>query len=212
MYKEFYGLTTYPFTLTPDTQFLYSSENYKDCLFYLQHGLEREYGLLVMTGDIGTGKTFLLNSLIKILDEKTHAAFLVNSLLDSFEILQYASEEFGLKITGKSKAELLLNLKEFLSARAMTNEKIVLIIDEAQNLSIEVLENLRLLTNFENSEKKLIQIILVGQPQLEDTLKLPELGQLSQRVGFSCRLSALSYDETKSYIETRLSVAGVDYP
>src|SRR5262252_6284913 len=142
MYKEFYGFTSYPFTLTPDRQFLYASENYKDCLFYLLHGLERGYGLLVMTGDIGTGKTFLLNNLIKKLDEKTHTAFLVNTLLNSFEILQYASEEFGLKSTGQSKAELLLNLKDFLSARAMTNEKIVLIIDEAQNLSVEVLENL----------------------------------------------------------------------
>src|SRR5262245_19561957 len=131
MYKEFYGFTAYPFTLTPDTHFLYSSENYKDCLFYMMNGLERDYGILVMTGDIGTGKTFLLNNLIKNLDEKTHAAFLVNSLLNSFEILQYASEELGLEITGQSKAELLVNLKDFLSARAMENERIVLIIDEA---------------------------------------------------------------------------------
>jgi len=212
MYKEFYGFTTYPFALTPDTHFLYPSENFKDCLFYLSHGLRREYGILVMTGAIGTGKTFLLHTLIKKLDEKTHAAFIVNSALNSFEILQYASKEFKLEITGQSKAELLLNLREFLFTHAMTNEKVVLIIDEAQNLSVEVLEELRLLTNFENADKKLIQIILSGQVQLEEKLKLPELTQLSQRVGFSCRLIPLDYEQTKDYIENRLAIAGVIAP
>jgi len=212
MYKEFYGFTTYPFALTPDTQFLYPSENYKDCLFYLLHGLQREYGLLVMTGAIGTGKTFVLHTLLKKLDEKTHAAFIVNSKLNSFEILQYASKEFNLEITGQSKAELLLNLRAFLLTHAMINEKVVLIIDEAQNLSVEVLEDLRLLTNFENAEKKLIQIILVGQVQLEKTLQLPELTQLSQRVGFSCRLTPLNYEETQGYIRQRLAVAGAPEP
>jgi general secretion pathway protein A len=211
MYKEFYGFTTFPFALTPDTQFLYPSENYKDCLFYLLHGLQREYGILILTGAIGTGKTFLLHTLLKKLDEKTQAAFIVNSKLNSFEILQYASKEFKLEITGQSKAELLLNLREFLFIHALINEKVVLIIDEAQNLSIEVLEDLRLLTNFENAEKKLIQIILVGQVQLEEKLKLPELTQLSQRVGFSCRLIPLNYEETQGYIEQRLAMAGATY-
>src|SRR5919201_1875326 len=206
MYKEFYGFATYPFALTPDPQFLHPRENYKDCLFYLLHGLEREYGLLVITGEIGTGKTFLLNTLIKKLDEKTHAAFIVNSKLNSFEMLQYAAKEFQLEITGQSKAELLLNLREFLLTHAMANEKVVLIIDEAQNLSVEVLEDLRLLTNFENADKKFIQIILSGQVQLEEKLKLPELTQLSQRVGLSCRLMPLSYEETKDYIENRLAI------
>jgi general secretion pathway protein A len=212
MYKEFYGFTTYPFALTPDTQFLYPSENYKDCFFYLLHGLQRDYGLLVMTGAIGTGKTFLLYTLLRKLDEKTHAAFIVNSKLNSFEILQYASKEFKLEITGQSKAELLLNLRQFLLKHSMINERVILIIDEAQNLSVDALEDLRLLTNFENAEKKLIQIILVGQVQLEEKLKLPELIQLSQRVGFSCRLTPLNYDETQGYINQRLAVAGVTYP
>src|SRR5262245_4611905 len=208
MYKEFYGFTTYPFALTPDTQFLYASENFKDCLFYLLHGLLREYGILVMTGAIGTGKTFLLHTLIQKLDEKTHAAFIVNSALNSFEILQYVSKELKLEITGQSKAELLLNLREFLFTHAMANEKVILIIDEAQNLSVEDLEEIRLLTNFENENKKFIQVILSGQVQLEEKLKLPELTQLSQRVGFSCRLMPLNYKEIKAYIENRLSIAG----
>ena len=212
MYKEFYGFTTYPFALTHDPQFLYPSENYKDCLFYLLQGLEREHGLLVLTGEIGTGKTFLINTLVKRLDEKTHVAFLVHSQLDPFDILQYASQEFRLEITGQSKAELLINLKKFLLQYAMKNEKVILIIDEAQNLSLDVLEELRLLTNFENTEKKLLQIILIGQLQLEDTLKLPELTQLSQRIGFNYRLLPMNYYETKCYIERRLAVAGVNYP
>jgi general secretion pathway protein A len=178
----------------------------------LLHGLQRDYGLLVMTGAIGTGKTFLLYTLLRKLDEKTHAAFIVNSKLNSFEILQYASKEFKLEITGQSKAELLLNLRQFLLKHSMINERVILIIDEAQNLSVDSLEDLRLLTNFENSDKKLIQIILVGQVQLEEKLKLPELIQLSQRVGFSCRLTPLNYDETQGYINQRLAVAGVTYP
>jgi general secretion pathway protein A len=212
MYKEFYGFTTYPFALSPDTQFLYPSENFKDCLFYLLHGLHRGYGILVMTGAIGTGKTFLLHTLIKKLGDKTHAAFIVNSALSSFEILQYASNEFKLEITGQSKAELLLNLREFLLTHAMVNEKVILIVDEAQNLSVEVLEEIRLLTNFENSGKKLIQIILSGQVELTEKLKLSELTQFSQRVDFSCHLIPLNYEETKSYIESRLSTAGVTEP
>jgi general secretion pathway protein A len=212
MYKEFYGFTTFPFALTPDPQFLYPSENYKNCLFYLLYGLEREYGLLVVTGEIGTGKTFLLNTLMQKLDKNTHVASLVHSKLDDFDILQYASKELRLDIAGQSKAELLINLKNFLLTYEMKNEKVILFIDEAQNLSVDVLEELRLLTNFENAEKKLLQIVLVGQLQLEDKLRLPELTQLSQRIGFSCRLLPMDYNETKGYIETRLSVAGVTYP
>src|SRR5215813_10474928 len=212
MYREFYGFTTYPFTLTPDPQFLYPSGHYKECWYYLLYGLEREHGLLVLIGDIGTGKTFLLNTLMKRLDEKTHVAFLVNPNLDYVDILKHASQEFGLEVTGKSKAELLTNLENLLLTCAMKNEKVILIVDEAQHLSVDVLEELRLLTNFENHEKKLLQIILAGQLQLEEKLKLPELAQLSQRLGFYGRLMPMNYRETKGYIEKRLSVAGVTYP
>src|SRR5919198_112252 len=126
MYKEFYGFTTYPFALTPDPQFLYPSAHYKECWYYLLYGLEREQGLLVLIGDIGTGKTFLLNTLVKRLDEKTHIAFLVNPNLDYISILQYVSQEFGLEVIGKSKAELLTNLENFLLTCTMKNEKAIL--------------------------------------------------------------------------------------
>ncbi len=212
MYKDFYGFLTYPFDQTSDSQFLYPSDTYKDCLSCLLQGLQRGYGVLVMTGAIGTGKTFLLHTLLQHLAETTHAAFLVSSTLNAFEILQYAAKEFRLEFTGDSKAKLLLQLRDFLVTQATSNAKVVLIVDEAQNLSVEVLEDLRLLTNFERAEKKLIQIILVGHLRLEETLKCPELLQLRQRVGRRCRLLPLNDDETKAYIERRLAVAGATEP
>jgi general secretion pathway protein A len=212
MYKEFYGLSTYPFSITPDPQFLYLSKNHEACLRYLLYSLEQGHELIVLTGETGAGKTLLLKNLTKNLDEKTHIAFLVNSALDSDGMLSYIFHELDLDIAGKSKFEMLSSLKKFLLILEMVNEKIVVIIDEAQNLSIDTLENLRLLTNFENSGKKLLQIILAGQPHLEATLQLPELIQLNQRIGFHCCLTPMDYDETKGYIENRLIVAGVAYP
>ena len=212
MYKEFYGFTTYPFSITPDPQFLYLSRNYEACLHYLSYSLERGHGLIVLTGETGTGKTLLLKNFAKDLNEKTHIAFLVNSALDSFDMLLYTFHELKLDIAGKSKFEILSILKNFLLTSEMANEKVVVIIDEAQNLSIDALENLRLLTNFENSDKKLLQIILAGQPHLADMLQLPELAHLNQRISFRCCLIPMNYLETKSYIKKRLAVAGVTYP
>ena len=212
MYKEFYDLTIYPFSITPDPQFLYLSKNHEACLRYLLYSLERGHGLVVLTGETGIGKTLLLKYLTKNLDKKTHIAFLVNSTLDSSGMFSYIFHELDLDITGKSKVEMLSSLKKFLLTLEMVNEKVVVIIDEAQNLSVDTLENLRLLTNFENSEKKLLQIILAGQPHLEAMLHLPELAQLNQRLGLHCCLMPMDYNEAKGYIEKRLIVAGAIYP
>jgi type II secretory pathway predicted ATPase ExeA len=211
MYKDFYGFSTYPFSLTPDPQFLYLSKKHEDCLHYLLYSLERGHGLIVLTGKIGTGKTLILNILVQSLDEKTHKAYIVNSKLEFIDILKYISQAFGIESTGKSKVELLINLENFLLICEKANEKAVIIIDEAQDLSVDVLEELRLLTNFERHEKKLLQIILVGQAQLEHVLKLPQLTQLTQRIGFNCQLLPMSYYETKGYIEKRLAVSGSEY-
>ena len=212
MYKEFYGFTAYPFSITPDSQFLYSSKSHEACLRYLLYSLERGHGLIVLTGETGTGKTFLLKNLVNSLDEKTYTAFLVSAAFDSGEMLFHAFHEFKLDITGKSKAEMLSSLKSFLLASDMFNGKVVLIIDEAQNLSADTLENLRILTDREDSDKKLLQVILAGQPQIADMLRLPELTQLNQRTDFHCCLVPMDYHETKGYIEKRLSVGGVTDP
>src|SRR5262245_49378904 len=212
MYKDFYGFLTYPFDETADAQFLYPSDTYKECLSCLLQGLQRGYGVLVMTGAIGTGKTFVLHTLLQHLDETTHAALLVSSTFNALELLQYAAKEFQLAFPADSKAQVLLQLRDFLVTRATRNEKAVLIVDEAQNLSVEVLEDLRLLTNFERAEKKLLQIILVGHVSLDETLRCPELLQLRQRVGRRCRLRPLNADETTAYIERRLAVAGATEP
>src|SRR5262245_48535920 len=192
MYKDFYGFLTYPFDETADSQFLYPSDTYKDCLSGLLHGLHRGYGILVMTGAIGTGKTFVLHTLLQHLDKTTHTALVVNSTFNALEILQYAATEWRLDFSGDSKGKLLIQLRDFLVTQATRHAKVVLIVDEAHHLSVEVLEDLRLLTNFESAEQKLIQIILVGHFSLEETLKCPELLQLRQRVGRRCHLVPLN--------------------
>src|SRR5262249_15939082 len=160
---------------------------------------------------VGTGKTLLLNILMesldeKVHDEKTHKVFLANSKLEFLDILRYVSHAFGVESSGISKVELLINLENFLLTCEKRTEKAIIILDEAQNLSVDVLEEVRLLTNFEHHGQKLLQIILVGQPQLEYVLRLPQLTQLTQRIGFNCQLLPLNYTETKCYIEKRLAV------
>ena len=212
MYKEFYGFTTYPFSITPDPQFLYLSKKHETCLHNLLYSLKKGHGFGVLAGQTGTGKTLLLKVLEKNLDEKTRVAFLVNSSLDSLDILHHAFHELQLDSTGESKIDLLSSLKNMLFTSKKSNEKFVVIIDEAQNLSVDVLENLRLLTNFENSEQKVLQIILAGDQQLEDKLQLIELTQPGQRVDFHCDLMPMEDHDTQSYVKRRLAVAGVTHP
>jgi general secretion pathway protein A len=212
MYKDFYGFTAYPFSLTPEPEFLYLSKKHENCLRYLLYSLERGHGLIVLTGKIGTGKTLLLNILMNSLDEKTHKVFLANSKLEFLDMLRYISHALGVESSGISKAELLINLENFLLICEKRAEKVVIILDEAQNLSVDALEEIRLLTNFEHKGQKLLQIVLAGQPQLQHVLQTPQLTQLTQRIGFNCQLLPLDYPETKSYIERRLAIAGSGQP
>ena len=167
MYKEFYGLITYPFAPTAAPGLLYPSESHRSCLRHLLYSLDRGHSLIVLTGEIGTGKTLLLNTLVQSFGEKTHVAFLVHSKLDSLDILQYVFQEFGLEMSGKSKAALLINLKNFLLSCVMLGENFILIIDEAQNLSVDVLEELRLLLNFENLGKIYYRLYLLANLNLK---------------------------------------------
>src|SRR5438132_442430 len=208
MYKEFYGFTTYPFALTPDPQFLYPSKNYANCWQCLIQSVEHEHGLLVLTGESGTGKTFLLHTLMQWVDKKTQVVFLSPSKLGSIGVIQCLSQEFELATTGKSHGKLLINLEKFLRICAMNDKKVLLIIDEAQNIAVNVLEELQLLANFGNTEKKVLQVILAGNLELEDTLARPELARLRQCIGLHCCLLPMNYDETQCYIQRRLSVAG----
>src|SRR5262249_27165437 len=215
MYNDFYGLTEDPFNISPDPRFLHFGQNHREGMSHLLYGIERKKSPIVLTGDMGTGKTTLLYSLIERMDrmdQRAHVAFLVNSQLNITEILQHMLYEFGLDIQHKSKGELLIELKKFLKSCEEAGEKVVVILDEAQNFSVEILEELRLLTNIESSREKLIQLILVGQLGLEEKLRLPELAQLKQRIGINYRLLPISYAEVKDYIETRLAVAGATRP
>ena len=212
MYTAFYGLTTSPFALTPDPQFLYRSTNHDKCLRYLSYGLERGHGLSVLTGKMGTGKTLVLNTLMQSFEAKTHRVFLPNAPSEFLEILHYISHELSIDIPGTSKAELCINLKSFLLTCAKSHTKVVLIIDDAHTLSLDVLAEVKLLTDFEHAEEKLLHIILVGQPQLASLLKLPALTPLRQRIGFHYHLLPFASDETKGYINTRLAVAGSTDP
>src|SRR5574341_2059956 len=212
MYKKFYGLLEDPFNISPDPKFLHLSQHNREGMSHLLYGIERKKSPIVLIGDMGTGKTTLLYSLIERLEKRTHVAFLVNSQLNFTEILQHILYEFGLDIHNKSKGELLIDLKKFLKKCEEAKENAIVILDEAQNFSEGILEELRLLTNIETSREKLIQIILVGQLGLEAKLRLPELAQLRQRIGVSYRLLPLSYHEVKDYIEARLAVAGATRP
>jgi general secretion pathway protein A len=214
MYEEFYGLTDEPFNMTPNPRFLYLSKKHEGGLEHLLYGIERKRGLIVLTGDVGTGKTTLLNTIVQRIGEKTHIAFLVQSKMSAIDIYKYIFYEFDLKIdpNGKTEGDFLVILRDFLVQCAKNGENCVLIIDEAHSLSQDVLEQIRLFLNFETHDSKLLQIILAGHPELNEKLNLPESAKLKQRVSISYNLLPLDGVETKGYIEKRLTVSGARKP
>jgi len=212
MYLSFYGLREAPFAPTPDPKFLFQSPRHREALAQLIYGVRERKGFIVLTGEIGTGKTTLLRTLLERLDATTPVAYVHNSALGIEGLLEYILQDWGVKSTASTHAQRLFELNEFLIDQHRKGGSPVLVIDEAQNLSVETLEAVRLLSNFETTSQKLMQILLVGQPELGAKLALPELGQLQQRVGVRCGIGPLRPREARAYIRSRLRIAGAPDP
>src|ERR671934_1163817 len=208
MYLSFYGLREAPFAPTPDPKFLFQSARHREALAQLIYGVRERKGFIVLTGEIGTGKTTLLRTLLERLDASTPVAYVHNSALGIEGLLEYILQDWGVKSRASTHAQRLFELNEFLIDQHAKGMSPVLVIDEAQNLTVETLEAVRLLSNFETSSQKLMQILLVGQPELREKLNLPELRQLKQRVGLRCHIAPLSPEEARQYIRHRLRIAG----
>src|SRR5438874_8009569 len=217
MYETYYGFAEKPFSLTPDPKYLYRSESHANAFELLQYAIRRREGFVVITGDIGTGKTTLCRALLEQLDRKTFTALLLNPFLSYEDLLRIILQDFGVvsrdeirrgRLARITKQDLIDTLNEFLLSLQSLRAQALLIIDEAQNLPLQVLEQIRILSNLETEKDKLLQIVLVGQSNLKDLLRRADLRQLDQRVSIRFDLKPLTQDETSAYVQHRLSVAG----
>ncbi|WP_286744229.1 ExeA family protein, partial [Aquabacterium sp. UBA2148] len=212
MYASHFGLKQAPFSIAPDPRYLFMSERHREALAHLLYGVGGGGGFVLLTGEIGAGKTTVCRCFLEQIPRRCNVAYIFNPKLSTGELLQSICDEFRIPLPGGPEASLKAHvdaLNEFLLKTHAVGQNNVLIIDEAQNLSPEVLEQLRLLTNLETSERKLLQIILIGQPELRQMLAQPELEQLAQRVIARYHLDALSEEETAQYIQHRLETAGL---
>ena len=211
MYQKFFGLRESPFNVNPDPRYLYLTRQIQESLAGLTYGIQNRKGFILLTGEVGTGKTTLLNRLLDWLrGQRVATAYIFNSRLDVSQLFDFIMAEFEIPCECREKSQVLMRLNQWLLERYRAGETAVLIVDEAQNLTAEVLEEIRLLTNLETSTEKLLQIVLTGQPELEEKLKLPQLRQLRQRITLRCRTAALSLEETFGYIAERLRIAGAN--
>ncbi|MDH3459927.1 MAG: XrtA-associated ATPase [Burkholderiaceae bacterium] len=209
MYEAFYGLKNKPFQLNPDPSFYFSSKQHRRAKAYLQYGVSRNEGFIVITGEIGAGKTTILRALLDSMSgSAVVAGTLVTTQLDAEDTLRMVGAAFGFQVTDVSKAELLMSLEAFLVKQASEGKRCLLIVDEAQNLTYRAVEELRMLSNFQLGNQALLQSFLVGQPEFRETLQRPELEQFRQRVAATCHIGPLDQEETRQYIEHRLKCAG----
>ena len=199
MYKAFYNLKRNPFEIIPDPSFLFVTPAHNEAMAALYHGVRAHKGFVVLTGEVGTGKTLLLRCLLEVFKKSNDIAYayVFNGRLSPCEFLQYIATDFGLSVSGKNKGEILLEFSNYVVGRGTNHLTTVLIVDEAHHLSEDILEEIRLLTNLETSYGKLLQILLVGQPELDDKLDSPELRQLKQRVAHRARLGAVGCERNQ---------------
>jgi general secretion pathway protein A len=211
VYKAFYQLKKNPFEITPDPQFLFPTSRHNEALASLYYGVTSHRGFVVLTGEVGTGKTLMLRSLLGLLQRRNVVFALVfNPSLSPLEFIRYVAGDFGLAVTGKAKDEIIHALNGFLLERHQRRLTTLLVVDEAHYLSREVLEEVRLLTNLETAQQKLLQIVMAGQPELDQKLDSFELRQLKQRIALRCQLDALNLEECGKYIARRLEIAGAE--
>lgn len=214
MYENYYGFKENPFNLTPDPQFIYLGENHREALAQLIYGVREKKGFIVLTGEVGTGKTTIIRCFLETLNgnDNTRVALLFNPKLTVNDFIQYILRDMGLTIQGTTKGEHLHRLSEYLIDAYKKDEKVVLIVDEAQGLNPALLEEIRLLSNLETSKSKLLQIVLVGQPELNQILSRPNFRQIRQRINLRHHLPPLTEKETSEYIAKRLKIAGRKEP
>ncbi|MFX0200357.1 MAG: ExeA family protein, partial [Candidatus Hodarchaeota archaeon] len=212
MYTKFYNLKEKPFNLTPDPRFLFLGETHREALAHLVYAVRERKGFMVMSGEVGTGKTTLLHALLRKLDASTKTVFIFNPILEAKDFFKFVCFDLGIQAKDQTKGDLLLEIYRFLVESYREQRSVVMIIDEAHNLTPSLMEEIRLLSNFETATDKLIQIILVGQPELNVTLNLPECRQLKQRISLWFYINPLNKKETDQYIRSRLLKAGMETP
>jgi general secretion pathway protein A len=211
MYKKFFGLRENPFNVNPDPRYLFLTEHTEETLASLTYGIQHRRGFILLTGEVGTGKTTIVNKLLGWLHRQgVSTAFLFNPRMNVAELFDFMMADFGIACDSRNKSQVLMRLNHWLLDKYRNRETAVMIIDEAQDLSLRMLEEVRLLTNLETSTEKLLQIVLSGQPELEEKLRQPELRQLRQRITLRSKTYPLTAVETEGYIARRLSIAGAD--
>jgi len=208
MYTEFFNLSAKPFELLPNPKFLYLSKGHRKALSYLQYGIQERAGFTLLTGEVGSGKTTLVRDIINKISADVTLSMIFNTRVDGYQLIAMINDDFGLKTEGKDKVQLITELNDFLLEECSSNRQPIIIIDEAQNLSTEALEEIRLLSNLENDNFKMMQIILVGQPELKQIIAQPSLRQLRQRISISCHLNPLNREESEEYVYHRLGTVG----